>query len=517
MKSPGLFLCFFLFVGIPLSAETTAIVRTTIQKIGGENPPARLTITTDIPKTEIYIHGRYEGIVPLTLNPAPPGFLQISLLRDGYYPETLTVESVLGEYKTIKVELRPKTGTISIENAPATTSFSLPSSGIYIPGEPLSEGSYTLRLDAFGYIPKNIPVIVTQGRTTSVDGTLERAPFLLLSFKPEERAYNPESNTPLSLLVSATAPGTALIVINNSEGHEVRTLTSEVFTTLTTRVLWDGTDTSGSTLPDGLYTATVKASPLSNTTTLDGQINSLSTSVVPPSSVLTETAQIYLDRSIVYRYTSLFSGTGSTGSVVSASLMPPATMAVSIFSEVHDGSFSPGASFLIGITKNLEAGAMACVPVETDGNVNLDYAFSIKAGFSSNAHNAAFHLGYRRTQGVTVGPAYEFRLGPVSAGIHAHAIIKDNGGILYKPDAYAAAGIALRGFYGPVALGGWFQMQTSRITSTMIFDETLSTGIMVKCFIPSTDLFVNAEGSCHWNDSLDDAIYSLTAGFGLFF
>ncbi|HHU37041.1 MAG TPA: hypothetical protein GXZ47_07415, partial [Treponema sp.] len=386
------------------------------------------------------------------------------------------------------------------------------------PGDPLSEGEHALRIEAFGYISKTVPVIVLHERNTPVDGTLEPAPFILLSFKPEERAYNPESTVPLSLLVAASAPGTARIIIKNSEGYVVRTLNSEVFTAHTTRVLWDGKNNAGSDLPDGLYTATLEATqPAKSNKTDIAERDHDATTSQPPLSVLTKTTQIYLDRSVVYRYTSIFSGTGATGPVVSASRLPPAAMAVSIFSDISKDSFSPGVSFLAGITKYFEAGVMVCVPVENDGNVDIDYALSIKTGFSSNAHNGAFQLGYRRSQGITAGPAYEFRLGPISAGAHAEVIIKDNGGILYKPDVYAGAGVALRAFYGPLGFGGWFRIETSRIGSDFIFDETLSAGLTGKWFIPSSDLFVGAEASMHWNDSLKKALYSGTAGFGLFF
>ncbi len=501
MKSSGLFLCAFFFL-LPFSAAAENS-RTTIEKLGGENPPAILTITADIPKTEVYINGHYEGLVPQTLDPAPPGLLTIALIRDGYHHETFTADAVSGEHRTIRVELRAKTGSIVVEGAPDGLVCSIPGIGPYVPGTGIPEGEYQLRIGAFGYISQTTPVFVRYGQETIVDGRLQSAPFQLESFKAQERSYNPESSTPLIFTVSATAPGTARIVITDIEGHEVRTLDSDVFTARTTNILWDGKNSLGITLPDGLYTATVTLEAA------DG--------IKPSGTALTDSIPVYIDRSVVYRYSSSVSGTGSTGPVMSASLMRPAAMAVTVFSHFTDEQVTPGLSFVAGITRNLEAGVMAAVPVEQSGAGEIDYTLSVKTGFSSPLHSLALGLAYNRERGILAGPAYELRIAFVTLGVHAQAILSGNGGILYKPDVSAAAGFALRAFRGPVALGGWFRMESAPFGSNLTLDEQLSSGIMIKFLVPGTGLFISGDGAAHWSGSGGTAVYSGTAAFGLHF
>jgi len=501
MKSSGLFLCtIILFFSFPATAEN---IRTTSEKLGGENPPAILTITADIPKTEVYINGHYEGLVPKTFNPAPPGLLSVSLLRDGYHHETFTADAVSGEHRTIKVEMRAKTGRISVENNPTGFVCTIVGLGEYSPGEEIPEGEYQLRIEAFGYLPLTTPVLVRYGQETVVEGRLQRAPFQLESFKTQERSYNPESASPFAFTITATGPGTARIVITDIEGQTVRTLESGIFTSRTTTVLWDGKNSTGITLPDGLYTATV---------TLEA-----SEGTIPAGTSLTDSVPVYLDRSVVYRFTSAISGTGSTGPVVSASLMPPAAMTVTTFTHFSQDYTTPGLSFVAGITRNLEAGAMAAIPVGSSGTGDLNYTLSLKTGFSSPLHSLALGLAYNRERGFLAGPAYELRIANVTMGVHAHAIITGNGGILYKPDVATAAGFALRAFLGPVAVGGWFRMESAPFGNDLTLDEQIYSGVMIKLLVPGTGLFVSGDGEAHWSGSGGKADYSATAAFGIHF
>lgn len=506
MKPSGLFLSVVLtsiFFCIPVQLAVTENVRTTTENLGGENPPAVIRITADIPKTEVYVNGRYEGVVPVILDPAPPGLHQISLLRDGYHPESFSITAVQGIRKMIRVEMRPRTGVLLVENTPDNAVFTIPEIGTVEPGMMIPEGEYLLQIDAFGYIPKTITVYIAHDEKFVADGSLEKAAFKLVSFKAQERSHNPESSTPLAFSITATAGGTARIVITDVENRTVHEIEDISLETRTTTVNWRGSNSSGRLLPDGQYYAALTVFPADETGTAESSVSA--------------TVPVYLDRSVVYRYTSVINGTGSTGPVVSGTLMPPSTMAVSIFSRFDEERFSPGISCIAGITRNFEAGGVVEVPVTRDGDSDLDFTLSLKTGFSSTLHSVALYMAYNHADGIILGPAYELRAGPVSIGVNVEALLRDNGGILYKPDVYAAGGTALRFFYGPFAAGVWFRTETSEVTRDIVLDEQLSAGAMVKIIIPGTDLFISGDSALHWSGDGSTTTWSGAAGFGIFF
>ncbi len=506
MKSSGLFvsavLTSILFC-IPAQFAAAENIRTVIENIGGENPPAIIRITADIPKTEVYVNGRYEGLVPVTLDPAPPGIHQISLLRDGYHSENFSITAVTGLRKNIRVEMRPRTGVLLVENAPDNAVYTIPEIGIVEPGMMIPEGEYLLQISAFGYMPKNTSVYIAYDEKFVADGSLQKALFQLVSFKAQERSHNPESSTPLPFSITATAAGTARIVITDAENRTVYTLEDISLDARTTTVYWKGSNSSGLPLPDGLYSAVLTVIPEGETVASD--------------SALSATLPVFLDRSVVYRYTSVISGTGATGPVVSGTLMQPSTMAVSVFSHFDDEFITPGISFVAGITRNLEAGGMVEVPVSRNGNSDLDFTVSLKAGFSSTLHSVALYMAYNHADGIIIGPAYELRAGPVSVGVNVEALLRENGGLLYKPDVYAAGGAALRFFYGPLAAGVWFRTETSEVSGNIVLDEQLSAGAMIKVIIPGTDLFISGDGAVNWGGDDSKMIWSGAAGFGVFF
>jgi hypothetical protein len=106
MKSSGILLCSFLCLS--LAAETRGSLRVETEKFGNEDTSSILIINTDIPKTEVYLNGRYKGYTPYREKRIAPGFWRIGLKNDGYYPESFIVQVEPGEQKKVYVELLPK-------------------------------------------------------------------------------------------------------------------------------------------------------------------------------------------------------------------------------------------------------------------------------------------------------------------------------------------------------------------------------------------------------------------------
>lgn len=106
MKISGIILCCILC--LPLVPETRGSLRVETEKYGNEDTSSILIIGTDIPKTEVYLNGRYRGLTPHAEKRIAPGFWRIGLKNDGYYPESFLIQVEPGERKKVYVELLPK-------------------------------------------------------------------------------------------------------------------------------------------------------------------------------------------------------------------------------------------------------------------------------------------------------------------------------------------------------------------------------------------------------------------------
>lgn len=113
MRLSGILLCGILCLS--LSAETRGSLRIETEKFGNEDTSSILVIKTDIPKTEVYLNGRYKGLTPYEEKRIAPGFWRIGLKNDGYYPESFLIQVEPGEKKKVYVELhsKPQAGTDS--------------------------------------------------------------------------------------------------------------------------------------------------------------------------------------------------------------------------------------------------------------------------------------------------------------------------------------------------------------------------------------------------------------------
>jgi FlgD Ig-like domain len=196
----------------------------------------------------------------------------------GLPPGSHFIEIELGGYRTLGtwIVLEPKTRyTIRFNPGRVTGYLSLdvdPSDALLsVDGAPLmggvSEqpvGKRRILAKRFGYMARSLEVDVRDGETSSASIVLEKAPFEIRNLSFSRRAFNPR-NVGLagktSLDFAATDYGSARAEISGPDGEVVATLEYPSIEDWSQSRTWDGLDPDGKPLPDGVYTASLVATP----------------------------------------------------------------------------------------------------------------------------------------------------------------------------------------------------------------------------------------------------------------
>lgn len=457
-----------------------------------------LVVKVNVTDSDVYLDGGLVGKGPVTVNNLSPGLHQLTVLKDGYYAESMTVRVITGDTTTIRVNLTAMTGTIEVTGIPAGTAF------IVVVGDKeyrddkieVAEDEWAVTIRVFGFKEQSERVRVRRRQNTVVEFKGEAAPFEARALAISRRSFNPDNPELLGcaeLSFTVTAPGTGRVELRDGSGAVVRTIGLAPFATWKQRVLWDGTGDGGTPLPDGVYSLSVSVASADGQTALD----------------LASAATI--DRSIEYPFAGTNSGVGATGPVVSASLMPARSIQFGADAFGFSGTFGAGMSIVAGLTDWLETGARFATVTDGGEEAALDFAGGIKAGTRVRALKAGASLAWRaRTaivdggagkdrNGIVFGVPLECRVERVSFGIFPSIAFGDEQGLM--GDAYftAGAGAAVRADLGNVflALYGNADSRAFGGGDTPSADGPIgawSTGASVRAILPSTSVLISLEG-----------------------
>ncbi len=488
---------------------------------------ARLRISVDVPKTDVYLNGAYEGVAPVDIDGIQPGTWRVALKKRGYYTESFLVRVRPGETRDIRVELLEVTGYISIYGAPRGAVFEIDGSTYDAPLIRVGEGTHTLTVKAFGYEERTHTVAVYRERETKVDAALERAGFSVSSFTPSKRAFNPANPGRLSFTFRVTAPGSGTLRVRNGAGTVVRTIPTGEFATWNQSIPWDGTDDSGASLPDGAYRVTLEARPSvdrSDDTYVPDSTNAANSTNDTNGRMTEVETSVEIDGTILYPWASAFRGSGSIGPIPLASLTPARDGLAHGTVEYDDGSTSAGFAALYGITARLEAGGRVAVVLdrgEDDGaDGRIAGALALKYGRGSQDLRWAVEFGYDSREGLSLAPTVEFRLSRLSVGASAALTLGDGTEFLTDPGLTAGAGAFARVAYGSVSAGIWAFAGSNVLAGkgsagSPSPTERLSFGSSLQAIIPSTNLSLSLEVG--WEKAGDRDGLAARAGFGVLF
>jgi hypothetical protein len=157
--------------------------------IGSTPPPVTkgtLVIQSNPPLADVRLDGTYKGLTNLTILNVSAAPHTVRVEKAGYYPREEVITVTAGTTTYVNWTLTPvppppvTKGNVSVISTPSGASVKLngtPKGPTPLLIEEISAGSYTLRLEAAGYYPREEDITVTAGLTTYIDWTLTPIPL----------------------------------------------------------------------------------------------------------------------------------------------------------------------------------------------------------------------------------------------------------------------------------------------------------------------------------------------------
>jgi len=222
---------------------------------------ASLQVYCSVKEARLSIDRTDVGWIPYASD-LEPGSHYLEVAVPGFY--TLGAWFLFQEKTLYTIEFMPTkiTGSLNIEVEPSDA-------GVFVDGAAgaaglsvISAGPHKLVVRRFGYTERSLDVVVAEQKTTDISVSLEKAPFALEkpSFSPE--VFNPRNagkRGKTALRFRATTYGSARAQIINSDGVAVATLEYPDMHDWAQVQDWNGLQSDGTPLPDGLYTAKLVA------------------------------------------------------------------------------------------------------------------------------------------------------------------------------------------------------------------------------------------------------------------
>ncbi|MCL2179968.1 MAG: PEGA domain-containing protein [Treponema sp.] len=238
-----------------------------------------LTIQSDPPGVRVFINGIERGITPVGFENMGAGEYQIRLVKDGYNDKrfNVTLSNTGRLVVLIKMEEERGFAMLSVyraEGSPAYLPFNPqitsreqneppPLSHEYKAVLNFAAGVRTIRVRAFGWEDAAADVLIRNNETTAVDIYMRPAVFSIDNVSLSRNRFNPFNTGHLGITdfrFDVSAPGTASFRILNAAGAAVFERQLDVFDTWYQSILWNGRDSAGRALPEGVYTILMEAS-----------------------------------------------------------------------------------------------------------------------------------------------------------------------------------------------------------------------------------------------------------------
>ena len=226
-----------------------------------------LSIKSSPKGARVFIDGIERGVTPFRLENIRPGDYIVRLVKEGYSERRFRVSLHSGILLELSLELEEATGRVVVYVQAASGS---PGPDV-LPFDPridaegtvsdsmnliLPVGQRTVRVRAFGWEEESVTVYVAEDSIQFLNFYLKPAGFRIGSVSLNRLHFNPLNTGSLGtteLNFEVSAPGTGTLVIHNSNGTTVFSRELGPFYSWVQSVRWDGRDSYGNVLPDGVY------------------------------------------------------------------------------------------------------------------------------------------------------------------------------------------------------------------------------------------------------------------------
>lgn len=271
---------------------------------------ASVDIRCPVQSARVYIDSVYKGLCPHKADIAP-GAHYIHVQAPGHY--SLHLGFVFEEKTLYTMTFTPIqiVGWLYTSLQPADASLLLDGEPIEAGFTKLPVGSYSLTARCFGYQEQTVEIQIEENRTTGVDFHLKRAAFSVSNFRAIRPRFNPANGGAAgstTLAFTVTSYGSATIEITGPEGSVVDRIEFPSFSSWRQSKPWKGRGAKGAPLPDGVYTARLRAVPAANE------------SILPPGPI--EGGEIASDGSILLTTEISIDSSLLTNAIGSLSAMP---------------------------------------------------------------------------------------------------------------------------------------------------------------------------------------------------
>jgi hypothetical protein len=240
-----------------------------------------LLIRTDPTGVRVFINGVDRGLTPVSIDNLSPGEHNVRLVREGYRERRFNITLFENSRLTASIVMEEVRGLAlvsinRVEGSPQTLPFN---PQLYSPettaAVPLSHdnrtilnlpaGYHTVRVRAFGWEDATANILIEEHITASVDIFMRPAAFRIANGSQSRRRFNPNNSSNLGITdyrFEVSAHGFGSFTILNRNGSVVFSRQFSQFDTWVQHVTWNGRDSYGNPLPEGIYTVIIEGSPL---------------------------------------------------------------------------------------------------------------------------------------------------------------------------------------------------------------------------------------------------------------
>lgn len=273
---------FCLFPSLTAARDASDIVGDSFEETTGRG----LVIHTNPSGVTVFIDGAERGVTPLAFENLPSGEHNIVLIREGYRERSFNVTLFSSSQLVVSIKMEEIRGLALVSVYKADGSSDLPAFKPQIFTSVLNEtssdislshdnkailnlpvGYHTIKVRAFGWEDSSVSVLINEYAASPVDIFMTPAGFRLGNGTQSRKRFNPMNSNNLGIneyRFEVSAYGSGTVKIFNKNGTVVHSEQLDQFDTWAQSLTWNGRDTSGNPLPEGIYTVLIEAYPSQN-------------------------------------------------------------------------------------------------------------------------------------------------------------------------------------------------------------------------------------------------------------
>ena len=334
-----------------------------------------LIIRSNPSGARVFIDGIHRGRTPLHLENLIPGRYIVRLEREGYVDRWVRVTVRDGSTTVLTLGLQQAVGRVFLNvqrpeepppgKLPLRPRVTVDGTVFHLGLLEIPAGFRTIRVRAFGWEEFSATLLIEQDSFRDLDVNMVPAAFRVSRYSINRTRFFPANAGSLgttTINFEVSAPGNGTLTVLDSEWNTVYVRSFGPFETWSQSVVWNGRNSRGEMLPDGVYTLVLSALsvPWDNSPAIeDGFV-----------------LNVELDSSRVVFPLTIFSGKSGLLFAPLPALLPPGSFQI-------DGGLFTGspfaAAFRVSPLERLEtAAALNIIPRQGEGEANFGFGGSVK-------------------------------------------------------------------------------------------------------------------------------------------